>query len=375
MYRTLRTFAITALLGCAAFAWAAGMEGDQRPWFVEGDQRPWVAEPGEGYGEEMPASYLGIDVRDVTPDRLSALKLKEETGAEIIMVDQDAPAGKVGLKEHDVILQLNGQKIESVEQLRRLLRETPPGRSVTLSLSRDGQSMTLKATLADRRKVMSAMSTGKHPNSFVVPAMPVMPALEIPAIDINIRMPSRAGIVIESLTPQLGEYFGVKNGEGVLVRSVEKGSPAEQAGMKAGDIIIRVDKDRIADRSDWRAAMRKRSGKVPIGIIRERREQTITVTLPETKSPDDSYLDLPDVDLDALGHQLDRMAPEIEKMSYAAVQLSHKQMEKALHQANVEVKRQVHQACKEMDRASKEIDRAAKELEKEKAKQPDTGKQ
>ena len=72
------------------------------------------------------SSYLGVDTRDVTPDRLGALKLKEEKGVEVTMVDQDAPAGKAGLKEHDVILTVNGAEVESVEQLRRMIREIPP---------------------------------------------------------------------------------------------------------------------------------------------------------------------------------------------------------------------------------------------------------
>src|SRR5215813_15097971 len=77
-------------------------------------------------------SYLGVDINDVTSDRVGPLKLKEERGVEIVSVDQDAPAGKAGLKEHDVILEFDGTKVEGEEQLRRMLRETPPGRTVTL---------------------------------------------------------------------------------------------------------------------------------------------------------------------------------------------------------------------------------------------------
>ena len=86
-------------------------------------------------------SYLGVDISDVTSDRVGPLKLKEERGVEIVSVDQDAPAGKAGLKEHDVILEFDGNKVESEEQLRRMLRETPPGRTVTLGISRDGQPL------------------------------------------------------------------------------------------------------------------------------------------------------------------------------------------------------------------------------------------
>src|SRR5579872_1937709 len=117
-------------------------------WSVDSSGQPWVySSEDSGTG-----SYLGVDIADVTTDRLGALKLKEEKGVEVTMVDQDAPAGKAGLKEHDVILTMNGNPVESGAQLRRMIHETPPGRTVTLGLSRDGQPMSVKVQLADKHK-------------------------------------------------------------------------------------------------------------------------------------------------------------------------------------------------------------------------------
>jgi C-terminal processing protease CtpA/Prc len=96
---------------------------------VAGDQVYESYSAGSGYAsDEMAAgeSYLGVDTRDITPDRVSVLKLKNESGVEVTMVDQDAAAGKAGIKEQDVILTVNGTKLESVEQLRRMIHETPP---------------------------------------------------------------------------------------------------------------------------------------------------------------------------------------------------------------------------------------------------------
>src|SRR5262249_5036001 len=188
------------------------------------------------------ASYLGIDSSDITADRVGPLKLKEERGVEVIMVDQDAPAGKAGLKEHDVILDFNGTRVEGVEHLRRLIHEIPPGRTVTLGISRDGQPMTLKAQLADRAKAVAMAKPAVRPNIVIPPIeMPDMPEMNV-LTSVGPVGYSRAGVMVENLTPQLGEFFGVKNGQGVLVRSVEKGTPAEAAGLKAGDIIVRVEK-------------------------------------------------------------------------------------------------------------------------------------
>src|SRR6185312_4847431 len=91
----------------------------------------WLGDPSGSRG-----SYLGVDVVDITKERISALKLKDEHGVEVTMVDQDAPAGKAGLKEHDVILEFNGQRLEGEEELKRLIHETPAGRKVTLAISR-----------------------------------------------------------------------------------------------------------------------------------------------------------------------------------------------------------------------------------------------
>lgn len=234
-------------------------------------------------------SYLGIDITEVTSDRVAALKLKEERGVEITMVDRDAPAGKAGLKEHDVILELNGTRIEGEEQLRRMLRETPAGRKITLGISRDGQPMQIEATLAAREGAMvSRRSIPRIHMEAPEVMIPAMPDIQMPQFEVMVRSYSRrTGMMVDNLTPQLGEFFGVKSGQGVLVRSVEKGSAAESAGLKAGDVIVKVDNESIDDRNDWNRIMRKKGGKISLGIVRDKHEQTLTVTLPEVRSPEE----------------------------------------------------------------------------------------
>src|SRR5579872_4214142 len=124
-------------------------------------------------------SYLGVGVVDLTSDRVQALKLKDDRGVEITQVDQDAPAGKGGLKEHDVIVAFNGTPVESQEQFKRLMRETPPGRTVAFDIIRDGQKQNIKVQLANRRKFESMM-VPREPNppfAFAMPAMPILPAM------------------------------------------------------------------------------------------------------------------------------------------------------------------------------------------------------
>jgi len=252
-----------------------------------------------GYFFAAGRSYLGVDIRDVTTDRLAALKLKEERGVEITMVDADAPAGKAGLKEHDVILEFNGTAVESEEQLRRLIREVPPGRTVTLGISRDGTPMKISAQLADQSTVAAQV----RPRGIIsVPRVDgIFPrnGMDLP---FQIQTYSSVlGVQTESLTRQLGDYFGVQNGEGVLVRSVEKGSAGEKAGLKAGDVIIKADNEKLTDRSDLSHILRshRTGGKMTLVVMRDKHEQTFTVTLPDRGSRDSSFLNLDTEELQA----------------------------------------------------------------------------
>ena len=234
--------------------------------------------------ESGTSSYLGVDISDVTTERLSALKLKEEKGVEVTMVDQDAPAGKAGIKEHDVILTMNGTAIESGAQLRRMIHEMPPGRVVTFGLSRDGQPVSVKVQLADKGKEFAM--TGHNMNNFHVHVPDIhIPDIDIPSINmVMVTSSARSGLTVENITPQLGEFFGVKNGNGVLVRSVEKGSRAEKAGFHAGDIIVKVNDQPVHDTGDFMHAVKSRDGAaISVGVVRDKKEQNLNLSLPDKK--------------------------------------------------------------------------------------------
>jgi len=232
-------------------------------------------------------SYLGVDIADVTSERVAALKLKEEKGVEVTMVDQDAPAGKAGIKEHDVILTMNGTPVESAAQLRRMIHETPPGRVVTLGLSRDGEPITVKAQLADRHKEFSLPAPAAKDFHFAIPEIHV-PEIDIPSISVVMTSSARSGLTVECITPQLGEFFGVKNGNGVLVRSVEKGSRADKAGFRAGDVIVKANDQPVHDTSDFSHAVRSRNGSsISVGIVRDKKELNLNLTLPARKESGD----------------------------------------------------------------------------------------
>lgn len=277
-----------------------------------------------GYSSDESATgsaYLGVDIADISEDRLGELKLKEEHGAEVTMVDQDAPAGKAGLHDHDVILSLNGTAIESAAQLRRMIKETPPGRVITLGISRDGQPLTLKVQLADRHK---SMAWEPHlPQMPDMPSIPPMPDFDMPVSVVVVHSGMHSGLMVENITPQLGDFFGVKDGKGVLVRSVEKGSRGEKSGFRAGDVIVKVNDQPVRDSSDFTHSLHASSGPTAsVVVMRDKREQTLTLSLPEKKDSGDfleDSFDMPSLTAETgeaisrSGDELARIGPSIEK--------------------------------------------------------------
>ena len=214
----IHRFLLCIFLFSLVVSLASSAQPEQSSYDGTGESWSWGFGSEEGGGG---SSYLGVDIADVSPERLGELKLKEEHGAEVTMVDQDAPAGKAGLHEHDVIVSLNGTAVESAAQLRRMIKETPAGRVVTLGISRDGQPLTIKVPLADRHKSMTwAPKSGEF--KFEMPQMPTMPDFDVPVSVVIVHSSLRSGLMVENITPQLGDFFGVKGGNGVLVRSVDR---------------------------------------------------------------------------------------------------------------------------------------------------------
>jgi hypothetical protein len=376
--------ALLAMLTLATCAMAAQPEPAKAPKTPRAQTYGyWVGDTPGSKG-----SYLGVDVSDVAKDRISVLKLKDEHGVEITMVDQDAPAGKAGLKEHDVILEFNGARVEGEEQLRRMIRETPPGHKVTLGVSRDGQMLQLPVTLGERSGKTTIWSNSpmvpmpphgmpSMPATPAPPAFPAFPDIEMPEVNVLVRSYSRSsGMMIDNLTPQLGEFFGVKSGKGVLVRSVEKGSAAESAGLKAGDVIVKIGDEKISDRSDFSRALRERkSTKMPIAIVRDKREQILTITLPEMGPRDSSRLNRkrtsrPDTDVDDEDDDMDiDVDLDMDGIDGAAALLSTKAREMALVQAKqglLTAQASVNQAMNEWQpRMQEEMKKAQKQIEEQ----------
>jgi serine protease Do len=243
-----------------------------RDYYRYAFQTPRAAAPvivGPGGVVGLSRSFLGVHVVEIDSAKAASLKLKDEVGVEITSVETDSPAEKAGLKVGDVVQEYQGQRVEGTEQFIRLVRETPVGRQVKMSVHRAGATQTITATIGSRKSRLMA----EFPRPGEAPRVELwMP--DMPRAYTGLRS-ARIGVEAEGLSGQLAEYFGVK--EGVLVRSVMKGSAAEKGGLKAGDVITKVDQKPLDSPRDLSEALRDKKS-VSITVMREKREMSLTVT-------------------------------------------------------------------------------------------------
>ena len=230
--------------------------------------------------------YLGVLVGDIDSDSAIKLKLKDARGAVVTLIDHDAPAAQVGLHVNDVVLEINGQAVEGAEAFGRMMREIPPGRKITLLVSRDGATQTMTVQLADRKKMENDVWNKLNDNESSSPATglgilgtggsgdaPLPGGFHMPFVG---NSTLKVGAMVEPLTSQMADYLGVQNG--LMVKQVVRKSEAAAAGMKPFDVIMKVGAENISTFSDLERSMRANQGKsVQITILRDKKQQTITL--------------------------------------------------------------------------------------------------
>jgi serine protease Do len=215
-------------------------------------------------------TYLGVNLAEIDANRAKELRLNEDYGVEITRVEENSPAEKAGVKPGDVVLEYNGQRVEGMEQFGRMVRETPPGREAKLTISRNGATQTLMAVLGSHKSRFPNFPPGFEVPEFHIP--------DIPQIYTATRS-AMLGVEAEALGTQLAVYFGVK--DGVLVRSVLDNTPAQKAGIKAGDVVTKVDGMAVTTPSELSSAVKMANAKktYPVELVRDRKPVTMTVNV------------------------------------------------------------------------------------------------
>jgi serine protease Do len=227
--------------------------------------------------------YLGVGVVELTDDRVKALNLKDDHGVEVKRVDENSPAAKAGLKENDVILEVNGKGIEGIEPFQRSIGETSPGSKVNLTVWRKGAKQTLTATLDARPDNLFVFGGPDFPDAPMPPMPPVPPFNGTPPFPTIPGNSATVGFEGEALNAQLAEYFGVK--EGVLVRSVNPDTPASKAGLKAGDVVVKVNGTPVTNPREITSLVRaSRKKAISFTVVRNKKEMGLNVEIAEDRS-------------------------------------------------------------------------------------------
>ena len=236
----------------------------------------------DGRGAQLGVMVSDVDAKSTT----GGVKIDEVTG--------DSPAEKAGLKAGDIVVDYDGEKVRSARQFTRLVQETPDGRSVAIGLLRDGKKQTVTATPEaarmtwnfgpdmDRafREAERGMRGFRFDDRNMTPGEPRrfeyrLPESVMPFIG---RSRGRLGVTVQSLTPDLEEYFGVKGG-GALVSSVTRDSAAAKAGLKAGDVIVSINGKPLRDADALVDQLEDITGEATIVVMRDKKEMTLKATL------------------------------------------------------------------------------------------------
>ena len=254
---------------------------------------------------QRPPGYLGIEFHDLTNEQAAALHLRDKRGVEVLLVDHDGPAASAGLKPHDLITGLNGRIVASGEALRRMIHDAGAGVEIRLSVFRNGNPITIRTKLANRedveRKAWARVTQGPPPppqgsmveggpETYLIGPAPAQPAAAprpTPPhsqgfIESMLHGPF-TGLVLESMQPQLADFFGAPKGQGLLVQSVEGGSPAASVGIRAGDVILRADSQPMHSTSEWSKHLHASKGRpMNLDILRDHQPMTLTLQ-PDSK--------------------------------------------------------------------------------------------
>lgn len=236
------------------------------------------------------SGWLGVTLSSkVTKTEKDGETIEERTeGAEVESVIDDSPADSAGLEEGDIITHVDGEEIDDASDLVDAIGDKEPGDLVTLRVKRDGSEQKIGVVLADRDDGAYAFATKLYHN---MPKNLGRMAGKLGNMAKSFKvMTSKPviGVKVQTLEKQLGEYFKAPNGKGVLVTEVMdiEDSPAQQAGMKAGDVIVKINAESVEDRHDISSALEglKKGDKLSIDVIRDGQRKTLTANVNEDVS-------------------------------------------------------------------------------------------
>jgi len=225
-------------------------------------------------------AWLGVHTQTVDYELVETSDLPVKYGVVVNEVVKDSPADEAGLEEDDVIIGFDGSKITDADELVEMIDEHRPGDEVILTVMREGDEVELTVTLEKRpgydKSIRISKSLGNKDYFF--------------SFDYDDER-TYLGVSLLDLTSQLGDYFSVDKGRGALITEVRDDSPAKEAGLKAGDVIVSIDEDKIFDSEDVRDLISEKEAgdKVEVTVVRDKKERRFSVEVAEAEEESDAY--------------------------------------------------------------------------------------
>jgi serine protease Do len=205
--------------------------------------------------------FLGVQVQQVTPELAQSFGLEQPRGALVANVQPNSPAEQAGIQKGDVVVEFNGHKIADMHELPRLVANTPPGSEANVRLVRKRQERTLQVKMGDMPEEQRQAFGGATPGGGGDPAVGAL------------------GLVVQELTPEIARSLGLPDTQGVVVTEVEEGGPADEVGMRRGDVILEVNQQKVTNLQHFRGALRRPGDATSVLFLIRRGENTVYVAL------------------------------------------------------------------------------------------------
>jgi serine protease Do len=207
---------------------------------------------------EVTRGWLGVSIQGITPELAKGLELSERKGALVADVTKDGPAAQAGVQRGDVIVKFNNQEVPEVHSLPTIVAGTEPGKQVPLAVRRDGKEVTLQ------------VKVGKMPAERPERADAPEPA----------AAQGKWGLALRELDAQTAQRLGVGPKEGVLISGVQEDSPAATAGVRTGDVILEVNKQKVTSVKEAQDAVQKhQAAGDPLVLLLRRGESSLYAAL------------------------------------------------------------------------------------------------
>jgi serine protease Do len=198
--------------------------------------------------------FLGVQVQQVTPELAQSFGLDQPRGALVAYVQPSSPGERAGIQKGDVIVEFNGRKIVDMHELPRLVANTPPGSDAGVRLVRKKQERTVRVSVGDMPEEPRQLSAGGTPGR-------------------------ELGLAVQELTPEITRELILPNMQGLIVANVEEGGPADEVGMRPGDLIMEVNRQKVTNIQDFQAALGHAADTTSVLFLIRRGESTVYVAL------------------------------------------------------------------------------------------------